>query len=111
MDDCLFCKIAGGEIPCSKVYEDEKVLAFNDIDPKAPVHVLIIPKKHAANILEADDETVLAMTAAAKKLAKQLGVDAKGFRIVMNTGADGGQSVNHLHMHLLGARELGWPPG
>jgi histidine triad (HIT) family protein len=111
MDGCLFCKIANGEIPSSKVYEDDQVTAFRDIDPKAPVHVLIVPKKHCANILEADEETVAALFGAAKKLAHELNVEESGFRLVINTGRDGGQSVPHLHMHLLGARSLAWPPG
>lgn len=111
MDDCLFCKIVRGEIPSARVYEDDKVIAFRDIDPKAPVHVLIVPKKHFKSIMEADHETLLALTDAAKKLAAELGVAEKGFRLVINTGADGGQTVPHLHIHLLGSRELGWPPG
>lgn len=111
MDDCLFCKIVKGEIPSSKVYEDDKVIAFRDIDPKAPVHVLIVPKKHCASIMEADAEITLALFEAAKKLAKMLHVDQNGFRLVINTGKDAGQSVPHLHIHLLGDRELAWPPG
>lgn len=111
MEDCLFCKIASGEIPSAKVYEDGDVLAFRDVDPQAPVHVLIIPKKHFSSILEADADTVAKLVGVAKKLARELGVDEKGFRLVINTGKDGGQSVPHLHIHMLGARELGWPPG
>lgn len=111
MDGCLFCKIISGEIPSNKVYEDERVSAFRDIDPKAPVHVLIVPKKHATSILDADAESMQALFAAAKKIAHALGVDESGFRLVVNTGKDAGQSVAHLHIHLLGARELAWPPG
>lgn len=111
MDGCLFCKIISGEIPSNKVYEDERVFAFCDIDPKAPVHVLIVPKKHATSILDADAESMQALFAAAKKIAHVLNVDESGFRLVVNTGRDAGQSVAHLHIHLLGARELAWPPG
>ncbi len=111
MDDCLFCKIIGGSIPSDKVYEDDMVLAFNDIDPQAPVHVLIIPKAHFASIMEAEDSYTAAMYAAARKIAREKGLDASGFRLVINTGEDGGQTVAHLHMHLLGGRALGWPPG
>ena len=112
MDNCLFCKIAKGEIPSTKVYEDEFTLAFRDISPAAPEHVLIIPKVHYDNVLKLDDDTLLAkMFAAARTVAKTVGVDENGFRLMINTGKDGGQTVEHLHMHLLGARELGWPPG
>jgi histidine triad (HIT) family protein len=112
--DCIFCKIAAGEIPCNKAYEDEQVLAFYDINPQAPVHVLIIPKKHidSVNALKAEDNEVLChMFRVAQKIAKEQGVDEKGFRLVFNTGVDGGQTVLHLHMHLLAGRSLGWPPG
>ena len=110
--DCLFCKIAAGEIPSAKVYEDDAVLAFRDIAPAAPEHVLIIPKKHYDNIMQMDDDALLArLFAAARKVAAELGLEEDGFRLVINTGKNGGQTVGHLHMHLLGARELGWPPG
>lgn len=112
MENCLFCKIANGEIPSAKVYEDDAVLVFRDISPAAPKHVLIIPKKHYDNVMRLDDDALLArMFAAAREAAKQLGISETGFRLVINTGKDGGQTVGHLHMHLLGARELGWPPG
>ncbi len=111
MDGCLFCKIAGGVIPSDKVYEDDRVIAFRDIAPQAPVHVLIVPRTHYSNILETDAKTQMALLEAAKKLAQEFGLDEKGFRLVINTGADGGQSVPHLHMHLLGGRALAWPPG
>lgn len=111
MENCLFCRIASGEIPSSKVYEDEKVLAFRDIDPQAPVHVLVIPKQHFDSILDADPETVGYMQTIVCKLAKELGVDESGFRLVVNTGADGQQSVKHMHMHILGGRSMQWPPG
>lgn len=113
MKDCLFCKIIAGEIPSSKVYEDDEVLAFHDIDKKAPVHVLIIPKKHVdsvATLEDADFDTAAHIMRVAQQLARELGLK-DGFRIVTNTGRDGGQSVSHLHFHLLGGRALGWPPG
>ena len=112
MENCLFCRIANGEIPSAKGYEDDAVLAFRDIAPAAPEHVLIIPKKHYDNVMQLDDDLLLArMFAAAREVAKQLGISETGFRLVINTGKDGGQTVEHLHMHMLGARELGWPPG
>ena len=106
MNDCLFCKIIAGEIPGSKVYEDDAVYAFRDINPQAPVHVLIVPKKHMANILECDADTAAALAKAVKVIAAQEGVDASGFRVVSNCGHDGAQSVNHLHVHLLGGKAL-----
>lgn len=112
--DCIFCKIANKEIPSSVVYEDEKVLAFNDISPAAPVHVLIIPKEHftsALDIKSANSQIVSHIFEVAAKLARQLGIDEDGFRIVNNCGNDGGQTVGHLHFHLLGGRSLQWPPG
>lgn len=109
--NCLFCRIIAGDIPSTKVYEDENVLAFRDIDPQAPVHILLIPKKHFDSILEADPETVGMLTGVAKKLAVEEGIAENGFRIVINTGDEGGQSVKHLHMHLLGGRSMEWPPG
>lgn len=111
MENCIFCKIAAGEIPSTKVYEDERVLAFRDIDPQAPVHVLLIPKKHFADILECDPETFAYMQKIVKKLAVELGIAEKGFRVVINTGEDGQQSVKHLHWHILGGRSMQWPPG
>ena len=111
MENCLFCRIASGEIPSSKVYEDERVLAFRDIDPQAPTHVLLIPKEHFANILEADGETMAYLHSTVKKLVKELGIDETGFRVVINTGEDGQQTVKHLHIHILGGRSMQWPPG
>ncbi|AOH47942.1 histidine triad nucleotide-binding protein [Selenomonas sp. oral taxon 920] len=115
MGDCIFCKIAQGEIPSTKVYEDDQVLAFRDLDPQAPEHVLIIPKKHLASImaLGRDDRELAAhiLTEVVPGIAHSLGVDVGGFRLVTNTGADGGQTVEHLHFHLLGGRSLTWPPG
>ncbi len=114
MADCLFCGIVGGEIPADVVYRDESVLAFRDIDPKAPVHLLIIPRRHIAAVTEMgeDDGATMghAMTVA-RRLAQENGVSESGFRIVVNTGPDAGQSVHHIHLHLLGGRALAWPPG
>mgnify|MGYP001160337014 CR=1 len=112
--DCLFCKIAKGEIPSTKVYEDEQLLAFRDIDPKAPTHILIIPKKHISSInaLTKEDTTLVGEAyLLMKNLAKEEGIDTAGYRVVVNTLQDGGQTVDHLHFHLLGGRSLGWPPG
>ena len=111
MENCLFCRIAAGDIPSNKVYEDEQVLAFRDIDPQAPTHVLLIPKKHFANILEADSETIAYLHGIVKKLVKELGIDETGFRVIINTGEDGQQTVKHLHIHILGGRSMQWPPG
>ena len=104
--DCLFCKIIAGEIPSSKVYEDEKVFAFRDINPQAKTHVLIVPKKHMANILECDGETAAALVNGIKAVAKLEGVEENGFRISSNCGKHGCQSVNHLHIHLMGGEQL-----
>lgn len=114
MSDCLFCKIIAGEIPSSKVYEDEYVYAFDDISPEAPVHVLIVPKAHissANDITEENADVVSAIFLAAKKIAEEKGVAESGYRIVNNCGEDGGQTVKHLHFHLIGGRSLSWPPG
>lgn len=114
MEDCIFCKIISGDIPSKKAYEDEQVLAFYDIDAKAPVHLLIIPKKHIASVLELkpEDRALVAhIFEVAAKLARELGLEERGFRMVSNIGKDGGQTVPHLHFHLLGGRELAWPPG
>ena len=106
MNDCLFCRIIAGEIPSGKVYEDDKVYAFRDINPQAPVHVLIVPKKHMDNVLQCDAETAAALTNAVRAIAAQEGVAESGFRVVSNCGRDGAQSVNHLHIHLLGGAAL-----
>jgi histidine triad (HIT) family protein len=111
---CLFCRIVSGEIPSKKVHDDDRILAFNDIDPKAPVHVLIIPRKHIASVAqldEADAELIGEMLVVARDLAKQLGLADHGYRLVINTGPDAGQSVDHIHMHVLGGRKLKWPAG
>lgn len=112
--DCLFCKIIKGEIPSTKVYEDDLVYAFNDITPVASTHVLIIPKEHIASALEIDEKNASLIGhifAVANKIAKSVGIDEKGFRIVNNCGEDGGQTVHHIHFHLIGGRNLSWPPG
>ena len=106
MDNCLFCKIIAGEIPSDKVYEDDRVYAFRDINPQAPTHVLIVPRKHMANILECDAETAAALTDAVRAIAKQEGIAESGFRVISNCGRDGAQSVGHLHVHLLGGKQL-----
>lgn len=114
MDDCLFCKIINGEIPSTKVYEDDKVFCFTDIAPGAPVHVLTVPKKHISTLNELTEEDSALVAHAfmvMKKLAKEFGIDGSGYRIVSNCNEDGGQSVFHIHFHLLGGRALAWPPG
>ena len=104
--DCLFCKIIAGEIPSNKVYEDEYTYAFRDINPQAPVHVLLVPKKHMKNILECDAETAAHLMDAVRALAKIEHVDENGFRLLTNCGQHGCQSVHHLHLHLLGGQQL-----
>lgn len=114
MDDCIFCKIIKGEIPSTKVYEDEWCYAFHDINPTAPVHVLIIPKEHIASVNEVDssNSAVIAhIFEAARKIAAELGISEKGYRIVNNCGEGAGQTVFHLHFHLIGGRDLLWPAG
>jgi histidine triad (HIT) family protein len=114
MSDCIFCKIIAGEIPCKKIYEDDEMLAFNDINPMAPVHFLLIPKKHIRNMMEIKDEDAALIGRLffrAQELAKQQGCEAKGGRFVNNAKTDGGQTVDHLHIHFLGGRAMGWPPG
>ena len=111
--DCLFCKILAGEIPTNKVYETESVLAFRDINPQAPEHVLIIPKVHIATVndIPKDSNIVSELYGAAQQITQDLGIDQNGYRLVMNCNADGGQEVYHIHLHLLGGRSLTWPPG
>ena len=114
MNECLFCKMVSGVIPCDKVYENEYVLAFRDIDPKAPTHILIIPKKHITTlneINENDQDLLGELLLTAKKIAKDEGIDTSGYRTVINCNSDGGQTVFHIHMHLLGGRQMAWPPG
>ena len=112
--DCLFCKMVSGQIKPNTVYEDGDVLAFKDINPQAPVHVLVIPKKHIATLNDLDTgHTELAgkLVRAAARIARETGVAESGYRLVMNCNADAGQSVFHVHLHLLGGRPMHWPPG
>lgn len=111
---CLFCRIVSGEIPAKKVHEDDDVVAFDDINPQAPMHVLVVPKQHVAtlNDLGADhDRLVGAMVRQAAAIAAARGYDARGYRTVFNCNADAGQTVFHIHLHVLGGRALAWPPG
>lgn len=114
MSDCIFCKIIKGEIPSKKIYEDEDLFAFHDIAPGAPVHFLVVPKRHIENIMEteeADSELVGRLLTRGALIAKQLGCGERGGRFVINCKSDGAQTVNHLHLHVLGGRPLAWPPG
>ena len=114
MSDCLFCKIAAKEIPSTLVYEDDKVVAFNDINPHAPTHTLIIPRKHipTLNDISPDDTALIGhMFQVAKEIARMKGIDESGYRSVFNCNPDAGQEVYHIHLHLLGGRKLSWPPG
>lgn len=114
MNDCIFCKIAAGEIPADIVYDDGEVLAFRDINPEAPVHLLLIPRRHIAtlnDLNEADTALVGRLYLAGQQIASELGVAESGYRTVINCNRDAGQLVFHIHMHLLAGRELGWPPG
>ena len=110
--DCVFCKIVDGDIPSDTIYEDEHIIAFNDLDPKAPIHFLVIPKKHITSLAELDDsnsELISHIMISIAKIAKDQGLDS--YRVVTNIGEDGGQTVPHLHFHVLGGRFLNWPPG
>ena len=112
--DCLFCKLIARDIPADIVYEDDEVLAFHDIAPQAPTHILIIPKRHIATLNDLNEEDcalVGRLQFTAQKLAKELGIAEEGYRVVMNCNEAGGQTVYHIHMHLLGGRSLTWPPG
>ena len=111
---CLFCRIVAGEIPASKVYEDDDVVAFNDINPQAPLHVLLIPKRHIAttsDLTPADDALVGTLVRRAAAIAEEKGYAARGYRTVLNCNAEAGQTVFHIHAHLLAGRAMGWPPG
>jgi len=113
-DSCLFCRISKGELPAEIVYEADDLIAFRDIDPKAPTHILIIPRKHIASvneIEEVDTEVVGRLYLTAKEIAKEEGIDESGYRLVINNGPAAGQSVDHIHLHLIGGRDLTWPPG
>ncbi len=111
-DSCLFCRIVRKEIPASVMWEDEQALAFRDIDPKAPTHVLVIPKRHFASLNETTDAALLGhLMLAAREIAEGEGLAQSGYRLVVNTGAEAGQTVAHVHLHLLGGRRMKWPPG
>lgn len=112
--NCIFCNIAQGELPTTRLFEDSEIMAFHDINPQAPTHMLVIPKRHIATIDDTDskDELLLGrMVLAAKKLAKQEGLSDHGYRLVFNVNSGGGQEVYHIHLHILGGRQMHWPPG
>jgi histidine triad (HIT) family protein len=112
--DCIFCKIAAKKIPARTVYEDESVVAFEDINPQAPVHILVIPRKHISTSLEIEEEDhalIGRMLRTANAIARERNIATRGFRIVMNTNSEAGQTVYHIHLHLLGGRPMHWPPG
>lgn len=114
MTDCIFCKMVSGEIKADVVTETDEILAFRDINPQAPVHILIIPKKHIAttnDITEEDAELIGKMTLTAKQIAAEQNISENGYRLVLNCNQHGGQSVDHIHFHLLGGRQMMWPPG
>ncbi len=111
--DCLFCRIVANEVPADRVHEDDEVIAFRDINPRAPTHVLVIPRRHVPDahaLTDADGPMLAALFAATRRIADDAGL-GRGYRIVTNVGAEAGQSVFHLHLHLLGGRTMGWPPG
>jgi histidine triad (HIT) family protein len=111
-DDCLFCKIVRQEIPATLVFENEHCVAFRDINPQAPTHVVIVPREHVASLNEATDARMLGeLSVAAAQIAKSEGIAERGYRTVVNTNRDAGQTVFHIHLHLIGGRALGWPPG
>ena len=114
MSTCLFCRIVAGEIPSKKVFEDEELVAFHDVNPQAPVHVLIVPRKHIATLNDlapADDAIVGTMVRRAAAIAETLGIAERGYRAVFNCNAEAGQTVFHIHLHVLGGRSMHWPPG
>jgi len=114
MEDCIFCKIINKEIPASIVFEDKKMIAFNDINPKAPIHILLIPREHFASLNDIPEEKkdILShLLLKARQIAQEKGIAEKGYRIVLNTEKDSGQEVFHIHFHLLGGRRMHWPPG
>ena len=114
MSDCIFCKIASGDIPSNKIYEDDKVLAFHDIAAEAPVHFLVIPKSHIKSVNDINEENSLVIAhifAVINKIVKELNIADSGYRVVTNCGKDGGQTVDHLHFHIMAGREMTWPAG
>lgn len=109
---CIFCRIASGEIPAARVAESDAAVAFRDLNPQAPVHVLVVPRRHVASLADAAEGDELgALLLLAREVARLEGIAASGYRVVTNSGADAGQTVHHLHLHVLGGRALGWPPG
>jgi len=114
MEDCLFCKIVNNEIPAELIFEDDRIVAFNDINPQAPIHILIIPKEHFASLNDIPEEKkdlLGHILLRARQIAQNLGIRENGYRIVLNTAKDSGQDVFHIHFHLLGGRRMTWPPG
>ena len=112
MSDCIFCKIARGEIPSTKVAESSTMFAFRDLNPQAPAHILVIPRTHVASLAQSDDPGMLGdLLSFAASVARSEGLEKGGYRVVANTGANGGQTVDHLHLHVLGGRKMTWPPG
>jgi len=114
MTECIFCRIASGDVPTTKVFEDEDVVAFRDIRPQTPIHIQIIPKRHIETILdlkESDSSLITKMILTANQIARDSGLSTRGYRLVFNCKGDGGQEVYHIHLHLLGGRRMGWPPG
>ncbi|MDA8241396.1 MAG: histidine triad nucleotide-binding protein [Nitrospiraceae bacterium] len=114
MSDCLFCKIIAKKVPAKIIYDDEAITAFEDVNPQAPVHTLIVPKKHLSttlDITEEDNELIGRLIRVANRVAMEKGIAERGFRLVMNTNPEAGQSVYHIHLHLLGGRPMHWPPG
>jgi histidine triad (HIT) family protein len=112
MADCIFCRIAAGEVPARVVAEDDTVIAIDDINPAAPVHVLVMPRRHLADLREVGDDGLMArLVATANRVAADRGVGDGGYRLVVNVGRDGGQEIPHLHLHVLGGRAMAWPPG
>lgn len=112
--DCIFCKIVAGQIPANRLYDDDQVLAFHDINPQAPTHVLVIPKRHIESLaaVTPDDGALLGhLLTTASRLAREIGLAERGYRVVLNIGQDGGMAVYHLHAHILGGRRMAWPPG
>ena len=112
MADCLFCKISSGQVPSKVVLQDDEMFAFEDINPQAPVHVLVVPKRHVGGLNDAGDRTLLGrLLETAARVAKKKGIAESGYRVVANSGREGGQTVFHLHVHVLGGRQMTWPPG
>lgn len=114
MDSCIFCDILSGKIPSTPIYQDDTIYAFADIHPKAPVHILIIPRQHVSSVMDVQTQDLKIFSAlhgAAQKIAREKGLDRDGFRLVINNGTNAGQAVHHLHLHLMGGRKLNWPPG